>query len=240
MIVPCIDLMGGRAVQLVQGRDLALERSVETALALFEGFPLIHVIDLDAAMGQGDNSNEVSHCFERRLARIGGGIRTVERAEALVESGANQVIIGSAAYKNGKLDTTFLNSLERQVGREKVIVAVDVIGGKIAVDGWKTMLDARPIDVLAELEEYCSGVLCTNVDYEGKLSGTDLEFFLGLRLRTSGTLIAAGGITHYDEIEVLTRAGIEVALGMAVYTGRLDLARLLDMSQTGQREDGAD
>jgi phosphoribosylformimino-5-aminoimidazole carboxamide ribotide isomerase len=226
LIIPCIDLMGHKAVQLVQGKDKALEKTVDEALKLFEGFPLLHIIDLDAALGSGDNHAEVTALLARCRARVGGGIRSVKRARDLVDGGAEQLIVGSAAYNESGVNSTFLNELAREVGVSRIIVAIDSKGGQVAVSGWKSVLDRTPEGAMKTLAPFCAGYLCTNVDNEGLMLGTDLELFLNLRAKTDKTLIAAGGISTMSEIEALTHAGIEVALGMAVYTGRLDVGEL--------------
>ncbi len=218
--------MGQKVVQLVQGREKALERTVEEAMELFEGFPLLHIIDLDAVLGSGDNGAEVSAILERRRARVGGGIRSIKRAKYLIEAGAEQVIIGSAAFNESGVNATFLNELAREVGTARIIIAIDSKGGQIAVSGWRSVLNRSPEHAMRALAPFCAGYLCTNVDQEGLLQGTDLELFLNLRAKTDKTLVAAGGISTMSEVEALTIAGIEVALGMAVYTGRLDIVEL--------------
>lgn len=229
MIIPCIDLMDGKVVQLVQGKEMALERTVDEALDLFQGFPLLHIIDLDAALGSGDNLTLVEALLLRCEARVGGGIRSGERARDLVNAGACQVIVGSAAFTKSGINTTFLSELVREVGVDRVMIAVDSKGGKVAVDGWTSVLDQFPEHVMEALAPYCSGYLCTNVDQEGLLQGTNLDLFRRLRLKTDKTLVAAGGITTMSEVKALKEEGIEVALGMAIYTGKLDIADLRDI-----------
>lgn len=230
MIIPCIDVMGGKVVQLVKGEKKAIElESADEAIAMFSAFPLLHVIDLDAALGKGDNHGLVGHLLGRVRARVGGGVRTVERAEALVELGAEQVIVGTSAFLPTGINEPFLESLVEAIGRDKIVVAIDVKGGRIAIKGWQQSLDLTPGAVTNSLAPFCAGFLCTYVDREGMLDGTDLPFFLDLRTRTKRTLIAAGGITTIGEVRTLVEASIEVALGMAVYTGKLDLAELAAM-----------
>lgn len=216
--------MGGKVVQLVQGESKALElESIEEAVEKFRGFPLLHIIDLDAAKGLGSNREMIAALLTKVRARVGGGVRTVGDATALLEIGAKQVIVGTAAFTATGIDSEFLASLVGAVGRSRIIVAIDVKAGCIAVRGWRETLSISPAEVVARLEPYCAGFLCTCVDREGMLQGTDLSLFLDLRSRTDLTLIAAGGITSRDEVRALTDAGIQVALGMAVYTGRLSL-----------------
>ncbi len=229
MIIPCIDLMGGKVVQLIQGKEKALERTVDEALDMFAGFPLLHVIDLDGALGSGSNQPEVERLLTRVRARVGGGIRSVARAKELVDAGAEQVIIGSAAFARSGVNEAFLGALVREIGEARIMVAIDSKDGQVAINGWQAVLPQTPDRVMSLLAPFCSGFLCTNVDQEGLLQGTNLELFLNLRAQTDKTLVAAGGITTLSEVKTLASAGIEVALGMAIYTGRLDLGELRDL-----------
>lgn len=230
MIIPCIDLQGGKVVQLVQGEKVAIElESVDDALAMFQGFPLLHVIDLDAAKGDGDNDSLIRDLLARVAARVGGGVRSVGRAQELLAMGAKQVIVGTRAFRGDGVDTEFLGALSEGVGADRVIVAVDVKGGQVAVHGWRETLALKPGDVMGELSPYCAGFLCTYVDKEGTMGGTDLSLFRGLRGATDKVLIAAGGIASLDEVRALVEMDVEVALGMAVYSGRLDIESLRDI-----------
>ncbi len=227
MIIPCIDLMGGRVVQLVQGRDKALEGGTpREMLDRFSAFPEIQVIDLDAAIGTGTNDDLVRYLAAHAVTRVGGGVRTVERAEALAEQGARKIIVGTAAFYQDGVNAPFLELLARAVGREKLIVAVDSKSGKIVVKGWRESLNLTAEQVAGSLEPYCAGLLCTYVDKEGMMQGTDLDWFRRLRAATHLELTAAGGITTLDDVRELQRMNIHAALGMAIYTGRLDLAEL--------------
>jgi phosphoribosylformimino-5-aminoimidazole carboxamide ribotide isomerase len=227
MIIPCIDLMGGKVVQLVQGRDQALEGDEPLALLRkFAAFPEIQVIDLDAALGQGSNDELVEMLCGRAVTRVGGGVRTVERARRLVEQGAGKVIIGTAAFNGQGVNAAFLAEARRAIGQERLLIALDSKDGHIVVKGWREATDLSAEKVVSLLEPYCSGFLCTYVDKEGMMQGTDLEWFHRLRALTSHELTAAGGISTLDEIRELTSLGIHCALGMAIYTGRLDLAEL--------------
>ena len=227
MILPCIDLMGGKVVQLVQGRDKALEGdSPLEMLRRFAAFPEIQVIDLDAAIGQGSNDDLVRLLASRAAIRAGGGVRSPGRARALVEQGARKVIVGTAAFHRDGVNHDFLAALAREIGRERLIVALDSMGGRIVVKGWRESTELTARQVLAELEPYCSGFLCTYVDKEGMLQGTDLEWFRGLRGATPLEITAAGGITTLEEVRALLAMNVHAALGMAIYTGRLDLEEL--------------
>jgi phosphoribosylformimino-5-aminoimidazole carboxamide ribotide isomerase len=223
MIVPCIDLMDGKVVQLVQGREKALEgKSLDEMLQLFKGFPQIQVIDLDAAMDRGSNSELVKYLAAHAIVRAGGGVRSVERARQLLEQGAYRVIVGTAAFTN----QGFLEELAAAIGPERIIVALDSKDGRVVVKGWKESTAFTASEVIAKFEPYCSGFLCTYVDKEGMMQGTDLEWFRSLRQATGHELTAAGGITTLGDIAALTALDIHCAIGMAIYTGKLDLEEL--------------
>lgn len=225
--------MDGKVVQLVQGRYKALEGGTpEEMLERFAAFPEIQVIDLDAAMGRGSNDQIVAFLAGRAAVRVGGGVRSVERARTLLGQGARRVIVGTAAFTAQGINHAFLESLAAAVGRDRVIVALDSKNGRIVVSGWQQETALVAEEVLSQLEPYCGGFLCTYVDKEGMLQGTDLEWFRRLRAATSLELTAAGGITTLEEIRELDRLGIHAALGMAIYTGRLDLEEL---ARWGQR-----
>ncbi len=219
--------MDGKVVQLVQGRDKALEGpSPAEMLERFAPFPEIQVIDLDAALGRGSNDRIVEFLAARARIRAGGGVRTAERAKALVAQGAYRVIVGTAAFSAKGVNTGFLQALADAVGRERIIVALDSKGGRIVVKGWREATSLAAEEVLRELEPWCSGFLCTYVDKEGMMQGTDLDWYRRLRAATALEITAAGGITTIHEIRELERLGVHSALGMAIYTGKLDLAEL--------------
>jgi len=227
MIFPCIDLMEGKVVQLVQGREKALEGdSPEEMLRRFAAFPEIQVIDLDAAIGRGSNDALVRLVASRAAARVGGGVRTIERAQALIEQGARKVIVGTAAFGPDGIRREWLAALAAAIGRDRVILALDSKAGRIVVKGWQESTAFTAEEVLGDLEPYCSGFLCTYVDREGMMQGTDLDWFRRLRAATSHELTAAGGITTMDDVRALLGMGVHAALGMAVYTGRLSLDEL--------------
>jgi phosphoribosylformimino-5-aminoimidazole carboxamide ribotide isomerase len=227
MILPCIDLMGGKVVQLVQGRDKALEGgTLDEMLARFAAFPEIQVIDLDAALGHGSNDALVEYLAARAACRVGGGVRSLERARRLLDQGARKIIVGTSAFCSTGVNAAFLAPLTETFGRDRLIVALDSKDGKIVVKGWREATDLAAEQVIRELEPYCGGFLCTYVDKEGMLAGTDMSWFRRLRRATALELTAAGGITTLEEIRELAGLGIHAALGMAIYTGRLDLTAL--------------
>ena len=222
--------MDGKVVQLIQGREKALEGERPLVmLEKFSAFPEIQVIDLDAALGKGSNDTIVRELAARAVTRVGGGVRTLDRARTLLDGGASKVIVGTAAFSGNGINKEFLTELVAGVGRDRIILALDSKGGKIVVKGWRQATELTAVEVIHQLEPYCGGFLCTYVDKEGMLEGTDLEWYRGLRQATSHELTAAGGVTTVEEIEELTRLGIHAALGMAIYTGKLDLAELAEM-----------
>jgi len=227
MIFPCIDLMDGKVVQLVQGREKALEGdSPLEMLRRFSAFPEIQVIDLNAAMGTGSNGELVRLVAAQARVRVGGGVRSVDRAEALIGQGAHKVIVGTAAFSAEGINEPFLAELAAAIGSERVVIALDSKEGRIVVKGWREATRLTAEDVLGALEPYCSGFLCTYVDKEGMMQGTDLDWFHRLRAATSLEITAAGGITTLEEVRALLSIDVHTALGMAIYTGRLSLADL--------------
>jgi phosphoribosylformimino-5-aminoimidazole carboxamide ribotide isomerase len=224
MIIPCIDLQNGKAVQLVRGRKRAL--AVDDVLGLldrFRDYPILHVIDLDAAMRKGSNARWIKRLCRsaHRKVRVGGGIRTAARAEKILSWGAEKIIVGSAAFENGKVARGFLRELAARVGRKRVIVALDTEGGRIVVRGWREKLKLCPGDVIPELEPYCSEFFSTFVDNEGTMKGTDLAGFRRLRRATQFPITAAGGIRSMREVRALEKLGMNATIGMAIYTGKL-------------------
>jgi phosphoribosylformimino-5-aminoimidazole carboxamide ribotide isomerase len=226
MLIPAIDLQKGHVVQLVQGETLAIEApDPEPWIQKFSTFPRVQVIDLDAAKGQGDNVALVTMLCGRLPCRVGGGIRSVERARAVLDSGAHAVIVSSALFANGEVDLRFARGLADALGRERIIAAVDSRGGKVAIHGWRTILPVTAVEAVQMLEPYCGEFLYTHVDREGLMQGTDMAAILAVRRATSRRLTAAGGITTWDEIDRLDAEGVDAVAGMAVYTGALPLRR---------------
>jgi phosphoribosylformimino-5-aminoimidazole carboxamide ribotide isomerase len=224
MLIPSIDLKGGAVVQLVQGERLAIaDEDVFRWVRRFERFPKVQVVDLDAAMGVGDNLALVQQIAGRLACRVGGGIRTVERAELVLAAGARQIIASSALFKGGHPDLVFARTLSDAVGRAHVIAAVDSRGGHVVIHGWKTPLPLTAVDAVRALEPYCDEFLYTHVDTEGLMGGTNLDAILAVRQATTRRLTAAGGITTRQEIDQLHALGIDAVVGMAIYTGTLNV-----------------
>jgi phosphoribosylformimino-5-aminoimidazole carboxamide ribotide isomerase len=224
MFIPAIDLKGGAVVQLIQGERLAIkDTDVFRWVERFARFPKVQVIDLDAAMGSGDNLPLVRTIAGLLSCRVGGGVRTVTRAQEILESGAQQVIVGSSLFKDGRPDLEFASALAGAVGAGRVIAAVDSRAGQVVIHGWKTALPLSAIEAVRALEPYCGEFLFTYVDAEGLMGGTNIPAILSVKAATSRRLTAAGGITTQDEIDTLDRNGVDAVVGMAVYTGRLQI-----------------
>lgn len=229
LILPCIDLMDGKVVQLVQGREKALEGDAPLRmLERFAGFPEIQVIDLDAAIGRGANDAIVETLCANARCRVGGGVRTVDRARALLAQGALKVIVGTSAFTTEGPNKPFLEELASAIGPERILLALDSKDGKIVIKGWREATNFTAEEIIGSLEPYCRGFLCTYVDKEGMMQGTDLDWFRRLRLALSPAheITAAGGVTTLADVRALRAMNIHAALGMAIYTGRLDLSEL--------------
>jgi phosphoribosylformimino-5-aminoimidazole carboxamide ribotide isomerase len=224
MLIPSIDLKGGQVVQLVQGRTLALASDdVLTWADKFAAFEKVQVIDLDGALDSGSNDALVQELCRRLRCRVGGGIRTLDRARAILDAGATHVIVGSSLFKNGNVDSAFAAELAETVGAGCVIAAVDSFEGKVVVRGWRESAGLTAVEAVRTLEPYCGEFLYTHVDTEGLMRGTDMEAIRRVREATSRPLTAAGGITTRAEIDHLDQMGVDAVVGMAIYTGLLAL-----------------
>jgi len=228
VLIPCIDLQDGQAVQLVHGRKRKLAVvDVFGLVEKFKSYQWLHIIDLDAAIGTGNNNTLVRElCLHARKryklkVRVGGGIRTSARAREIVEWGAEQIIIGSAGFREGKINTRFLRQLIKEVALHRIVIALDTAKGRITINGWRRKLALRPEDVMAQLEPFCAAFLCTDVDREGTMTGANFDWFRKLRAATAHSVIAAGGIKSRREIDSLEKIGMDAAVGMAVYKNRL-------------------
>ena len=224
MLIPAIDLKDGAVVQLVQGERLAIrDEDITKWVTRFARFPKVQVIDLDAAMGKGDNLAIVRRIAGQLTCRVGGGVRTVERAEDILAAGATAVIAGSALFRNGEPDLAFAAQLADAIGPERLIAAVDSKGGQVVVNGWKTALPVTAVEAVKALEPFCSEFLYTYVDAEGLMQGTNIPAILEVRRATGRRVTAAGGITTKAEIDTLHANGVDSVVGMAVYTGTLSI-----------------
>jgi phosphoribosylformimino-5-aminoimidazole carboxamide ribotide isomerase len=228
VLIPCIDLQDGQAVQLVHGRrrELAVA-DVFGLLEQFRNYKWLHIIDLDAAMNKAPNTRLVrALCTEatrdyKLKVRVGGGIRTLARATSAINAGATQIIIGSSAFKNVGINEKFLTSLTKKFGRKKIVVALDTAKGQILTQGWREKLKLHPSALIPQLEAYCSSFLCTDVDREGTMTGANLRYFRELRSATKLPIVAAGGITTRREIAALEKINMDAAVGMALYKNRI-------------------
>ena len=224
MLIPAIDLKGGKVVQLIQGEKLAVESSdLDYWIERFAGFPRVNVIDLDAAMSTGSNDGLVREICRRLPCQVGGGVRTTDRAVELVGIGARKVIVGSALFKEGRVDIDSAQRFADAVGVERLIGAVDSKRGHVVTHGRKSATATTAAKAVRALEPYCGEFLYTHVDKEGLMKGTDIAAIRRVRDATRRPLIAAGGVTTQAEIDELDGLGIDAVVGMAIYTGALDL-----------------
>jgi phosphoribosylformimino-5-aminoimidazole carboxamide ribotide isomerase len=224
MLIPSIDLMGGKIVQLVQGKRKALEfDDFEEWIARFSSFPLVQLIDLDAAMGTGENRELVREFSERLPCQVGGGIRSIEAAQQTLALGARRVILGSSLIRKGQPDAAFSEAIARVVGAEKLVFAIDSKQGRVAIRGWRELAAITPLEMIAALEPWCGAFLYTHIDTEGLMQGIPMDVIRQLRPSTKKQLIAAGGITTSEEIQQLDAMNVDAVVGMAIYTGKLSL-----------------
>ncbi|MGQ9618503.1 MAG: phosphoribosyl-ATP diphosphatase [Candidatus Aminicenantia bacterium] len=226
MIIPSIDLMKGKVVQLKQGKEKILEIH-ENPLSIAEKlgrFGPIALIDLDGALQRGSNEGIIKEICKITDCRVGGGIREIEKAVRILELGAEKIIIGTASWDGKRLNRAFLRELTKTVGRENVIIALDSYNEEVLINGWRMRTGLSVFEVINDFKEYASEVLVTCIEREGTLKGTSLEFFKKLKASTDLPLVAAGGISTIEEIAYLSKIEIDVQLGMSIYTGRLSLA----------------
>lgn len=225
MLIPSIDLMGGKIVQLVQGERKVLEfDDFEEWIARFSSFPLIQLIDLDAALGAGNNRDLV-HKFARRLpCQVGGGVRSIQAAEQMLSIGAQRVILGSSLIRDGRPDSVFAEKIADAVGPEKLVFAIDSKQGRVAIRGWREITTITPLEMISALEPWCSAFLYTNIDTEGLMRGIPMDTVSRLRASTAKQLIVAGGIASSQQVDQLDALGIDAVVGMAIYTGQLKLS----------------
>ena len=224
MLIPSIDLKGGKVVQLIQGERPAIATNdLEAWVTRFRSFSKVQLIDLDAAMDSGSNDELVQRIAPRLPCRVGGGIRTVDRARDVLAYGATAVIVGSSLFRDGRPDIDFAGQLADAVGVDRIIAAVDSKGGRVVVKGWKEAVDLPAVEAVRLLEPFCGEFLYTHVDNEGLMQGTDMDAVMAVHRATSRRLTAAGGITSQAEIDRLDREGIDAVVGMAIYTGRLNI-----------------
>ena len=224
MLIPSIDLMGGKIVQLVQGEKKALEfDDFEEWIARFANYPLVQLIDLDAAIGSGDNRALLERFTSRLPCQVGGGIRSLDDAKEILSRGAGRIILGSVLVHKNKVNVEAAEQFARQFGSARLTFAVDSKGGKVAIKGWREVTSISPAEMMQALESQCGAFLYTHVDTEGLMNGIPLEVVRALRAVTSRQLIVAGGITSQEEVNQLDELGIDAVVGMAIYSGRMQL-----------------
>lgn len=227
MLIPSIDLQQGRIVQLIQGEQLAIATDdIDLWMGRFSSFPVVQLIDLDAAMGRGDNDALVRRIAAALPCRVGGGVRSIARAQALIEAGAQAVIVGSRLFRasdQGTVDVPFAQALAEAIGEDRWQAAVDTKAGQVVVQGWTSTMPLTPVEAVRILEPWCGGFLYTHVDREGLMQGTDIAAITAVQAATRRRVTAAGGITTHDEIAALDALGVDAVVGMALYTGRLAL-----------------
>ena len=222
MLIPSIDLMGGKIVQLVQGDKKALEfDDFEYWIERFSAYPLVQLIDLDAAMGRGNNHELIAMVCKRLPCQTGGGIRDVGRASELLALGAKRVILGSALLKDSAINTPLAKQAAETLGIEHLTFAIDSRKGKVAIQGWKESTSVDPKDMVRALDEYCSAFLYTHIDTEGTMKGFPMEIARELAGLTKRQMIVAGGIRSRAEVDDLDAIGVDAVVGMAIYTGAM-------------------
>ena len=220
MLIPSVDLMGGKIVQLVQGRQKALEfDNFQDWVGRFSKYPLVQVIDLDAAMGRGQNTELVREFARQLPCQVGGGIRSLESAQSALAVGAQRVIVGSSLISKGAINAAFAEQIAEQIGPEKLVFAVDSRGGHVAINGWLEITSITPLDLIRALESFCGAFLYTHIDTEGLLQGIPIDVVRQLRSSTSKQFIAAGGIRTQEEVSELHAIGVDAVVGMAIYRG---------------------
>jgi phosphoribosylformimino-5-aminoimidazole carboxamide ribotide isomerase len=222
MLIPSIDLQSGLIVQLVQGEELALSSAdVDHWISRFSSYPKVQLIDLDAAKGVGQNEPLIRRICSSLPCRVGGGIRSTERARTILSMGAEKVIVGSALFRDSAVDVDAAERFRDAIGASRLIAAVDSRGGRVVVHGWRTQLSITAVEAVQALEPFVSEFLYTHVDSEGLMQGTDMAAIRAVKDATSAHVTAAGGITTQDEIDLLHAIGVDSVVGMALYTNRL-------------------
>jgi phosphoribosylformimino-5-aminoimidazole carboxamide ribotide isomerase len=222
MLIPSIDLMDGKIVQLVQGKKKALEfDDFDPWVNRFSKYPLVQLIDLDAATGRGNNAALVRDFAKRLPCQLGGGIRSLERARSALDLGAKRIILGSSLISNRKIDVAFANQVADQLGAEKLVFALDSKGGRVATHGWQETTEITALEMIRVLEPFCAAFLYTHIDTEGLLQGMPRAIAQTLRAATSKQLIVAGGIRSQEEVDELDALGVDAVVGMAIYTGAM-------------------
>lgn len=224
MLIPSIDLMGGKIVQLIQGKQKALEfENFTDWVARFSGHPLVQLIDLDAAMGKGSNPALVADICGKLPCQVGGGMRSEDDVRVVLDVGARKAIVGSSLITNGTIDVAFAERLSKRFDARRLVFAIDSCGGHVAIHGWNTVTDITPSEMIRVLEPFCSAFLYTHIDTEGLLKGIPVEVVRHLRGKTRHPFLAAGGIRSREEVDQLDALGVDAVVGMAIYLGVLEV-----------------
>jgi phosphoribosylformimino-5-aminoimidazole carboxamide ribotide isomerase len=224
MLIPSIDLMGGKIVQLVQGEKKALEfDDFEEWIARFKEYPLIQLIDLDAAIGTGNNRKLLRQFTDRLVCQVGGGIRSIEDAQKVLATGAKRIILGSVLVKDGAIDVMAASRFAHTFTPERLTFAVDAKNGKVAIKGWREPTSLAANDMMRSLELHCAAFLYTHIDTEGLMEGIPMDVVCELRSVTQRQLIVAGGISSHEEVQRLDEIGVDAVVGMAIYSGKMKL-----------------
>ncbi|MGD1216200.1 MAG: HisA/HisF-related TIM barrel protein [Terriglobales bacterium] len=222
MLIPSIDLMGGKIVQLVQGDKKKLEfDNFDYWIERFSKYPVVQLIDLDAARGAGDNRSLVKQIVGQLNCQVGGGIRDIETAQELLNIGARKVIIGSALLTEGRINQEHARALADALRRSALMFALDSRGGRVAIDGWRKQTAVTAFDMIHALEPFCETFLYTHIDTEGLMGGIPMETVHAIQRATTRHLVVAGGITEQQEIDSLDALGIDAVVGMALYAGKI-------------------
>ncbi len=233
MLIPSIDLLGGRIVQLVQGETLKLAfDDFDYWIERFSKYPLVQLIDLDAAMRQGENRALIEMICKRLPCQVGGGLRNAEDGKRLLDAGAKRIIYGSSLFgaqteteptrKHKLIRLEFAEELKKALGEDALCFSVDTKNGRVAVKGWKDSVDLTPEEAITWLEDSCAAFLYTHVDTEGTMQGFPQDVAAILRSTTAKQLIVAGGIKERSEVDALDAMGVDAVAGMAVYSGTME------------------
>lgn len=232
MLIPSIDLMDRKVVQLVQGETKALEfDNFEQWVERFSSFPLVQLIDLDATKGRPANSQLIEFFVRRLPCQVGGGIRSMENARDMLKLGAQRVILGSALIHEDSINLDFATQIAAELGADKLVFAIDSRGGKVAIRGWREVTSISPMQMVEVLDPFCCAFLYTHIDSEGLMRGLPLDPVRKLRQAATKQLIVAGGISNHEEIERLHAIGVDAVVGMALYSGRLNLPDSIPISK---------
>jgi phosphoribosylformimino-5-aminoimidazole carboxamide ribotide isomerase len=232
MLIPSIDLMGGKIVQLVRGERKQLEFSnFDEWIERFRGFPLVQLIDLDAAMGKGDNSALVAQIVQELPCQVGGGIRSIEHGADLLKQGARRVIFGSSLIRDAQPNIEFSRVAAEQLGIAPLTFSVDSKAGRVAIRGWREQTTLTAVEMMQALEPYCEAFLYTHIDTEGMLQGIPMPAVRTVKAATSRRLMVAGGVSTLEEVNQLDELGIDAIVGMAIYTGQIDLEAALETAR---------